>query len=680
MELDGRTLVIAVSLITILQVAVIFIYYHMNRGNDGVRWWLWGSSIFCIGFLSLLLRDVPSMYEVSLLASNTLIVLGMMGHYVAISRFLGKREVLWVVVAVPLLTVAMLGLFTFVREDFSARTLVVASALAVISYLVVMRLVRERPPAIAFSCNALAAMYTFLAIILMARAIYVVFNPVEGLFTNGWVQTSLFLSMLATSFLFSFGFIIMLNQSLVAEVSQVRDRMELIFNTGPDVAFISRLDDDVVVQGNENFHRLCKGRLGVKVAEAVEAIRKDDGLRGRVLQTLREDGHVDSIEVELLLEGGERFVGTMSARRFSDAGTDLAINVIRDITGRKAAEDMVKESERKYRLLVDKASEAVVVAQDERLKLVNPALAAITGFSEEELIGQPFLDFVHPDDRSMILENYNKRFRNESLPERYDFRVLQRSGGVRWAEVSAIVITWEGRPATLNFITDITDRKQAEQALKESNRKLNLLSGITRHDISNQLIALSGRLELLGSGIGDPKALEHISKAQASAERIYAMIQFTKEYENVGVSTPRWHNLSDLVNGEVEDVPQGRIKVINDIPADLELYADPLVSKVFHNLISNAVKHGGDLTQIRFSIEDGENGRAIVCEDDGVGIPEEFRGRLFNRGVGRDHGFGLFLSREILLITGITIHDERATGRGARFVMTPPVNGLRAAG
>ena len=82
-----------------------------------------------------------------------------------------------------------------------------------------------------------------------------------------------------------------------------------------------------------------------------------------------------------------------------------------------------------------------------------------------------------------------------------------------------------------------------------------------------------------------------IVDVDAAAERIYAMIQFTKEYENVGVSTPRWHNLSDLVNGEVEDVPQGRIKVINDIPADLELYADPLVSKVFHNLISNAVKH-----------------------------------------------------------------------------------------
>ncbi len=677
MELDARTLVIAVTIITVLQVGVVLIYYQMNRENRGVRWWLWGSVLFSAGFLALLVRDVPQLYQPSLVISNILILLGFCGHYVAITRFLGKKEDLRLLVPVPILTAAMLSFFTYAVDDFTARTVTIALAISFISVLAIIRLLRDRPPAISFSCNAMAAIYASQAVLFPLRAGLLLLYPVNDLFAGNLVQISLFLYMLAASFLFSFGFIIMMNQGLVEEVRKVKDRFELIFNTGPDMAFITRMDDDTVVQANDRFLELCSAGVGVPVVDAVKGLRADDGTRERTLRTLREQGRADNVEVEMTLEGGSKFVATVSARRFSDQGTEYAINVMRDITARKAAEERMRESEGKYRLLVEKASEAVVVAQDERLKLVNPAMAELTGISEKEMLGRPFIDLVHPDDRGLIMENYRRRFRQEDVPERYDFRVLRSNGEVRWAEVSAILIAWEGRPATLNFLTDITDRKQAEQALQEANRKLNLLSGITRHDISNQLVALSGRMELLEAKISEPQALEQIAKAKSAAERIYRMVQFTKEYENVGVNTPAWHNLARLVDAEAGDLPPGRVRLVNDIPRDLEMFADPLVSKVFHNLISNAVRHGGDLTEVRFFTEERNGVQVVICQDDGVGIPDEFRGRLFNRGVGKDHGFGLFLSREILMITGITIQDEVGMARGARFVIAPPAGGLR---
>jgi signal transduction histidine kinase len=102
------------------------------------------------------------------------------------------------------------------------------------------------------------------------------------------------------------------------------------------------------------------------------------------------------------------------------------------------------------------------------------------------------------------------------------------------------------------------------------------------------------------------------------------------------------------------------------------IFADPLISKVFYNLIHNAIHHGGSTSTIHFTLEDRDGVRFIVCEDDGVGIGDEMKGRLFAKGAGKNHGLGLFLSREILAITGISINENGEPGKGARFVMALP--------
>jgi len=140
-----------------------------------------------------------------------------------------------------------------------------------------------------------------------------------------------------------------------------------------------------------------------------------------------------------------------------------------DITERKRIEKALQESEKKYRLLIDTANESVIVAQDGLFKFVNPITFGLLGAdSEQELIDRPFSEFIHPDDRSMVVENYRQRIANEASPPRYAFRMVTRDGIVKWVEINAALIEWQGRPATLNFLTDITERKQMEVALRES--------------------------------------------------------------------------------------------------------------------------------------------------------------------------------------------------------------------
>ncbi|HDH97226.1 MAG TPA: PAS domain S-box protein, partial [Proteobacteria bacterium] len=155
-----------------------------------------------------------------------------------------------------------------------------------------------------------------------------------------------------------------------------------------------------------------------------------------------------------------------------------------DITERKRAEDDLRKSEERYRLVVENASEAIVVAQDEVLRFVNPKAVEISGYSKEELTSMPFIDLVHPADRDMVMDRHRRRMRGERVPERYAFRIITRDGKVRWLEVNAVRIEWEGGPATLNFLTDITERRLAEQALIESEReKQVILDSLTAYVI-----------------------------------------------------------------------------------------------------------------------------------------------------------------------------------------------------
>ena len=122
--------------------------------------------------------------------------------------------------------------------------------------------------------------------------------------------------------------------------------------------------------------------------------------------------------------------------------------------------------------MVEHANEAIVVAQDGLLKYVNQRAIIITGYLNEELVSSPFIELIHPDDRKMVFDNYVKRLKGEVLPDVYSFRIVSKNGRIKWVEISAVVFTWEGRPATLNFLSDITERKITEEELKKSHEQL----------------------------------------------------------------------------------------------------------------------------------------------------------------------------------------------------------------
>ncbi|MDD5141849.1 HAMP domain-containing sensor histidine kinase [Methanoregula sp.] len=217
----------------------------------------------------------------------------------------------------------------------------------------------------------------------------------------------------------------------------------------------------------------------------------------------------------------------------------------------------------------------------------------------------------------------------------------------------------------ISQVTGETDRLQ--DALERANAKLMFLNNITRYDILNELTQLHRDLE-------PAEKTPEVKRVNEAIERIRRQIKFTKEYQDIGAIPPSWQNVADAIMRAKVGVDLGHVSFEMEIH-DLEVYADPLLEKVFFYLISNSMKYGGPkLTQIRIYRKKADEKMIIVFEDDGIGISQEMKAFLFPKEWGsRKHaGYGLFLIRETLAVSGITIFESGTPGQGARFEIAVP--------
>lgn len=523
-------------------------------------------------------------------------------------------------------------------------------------------------------------------------------------------------------------------------------------------------------------------------AEAAEKMIEDDRMVVR-------DEYLVTTEILRTLDGDERIYETSKFRIDRENKSPLIGGFAVDSTERKRAEDLIRESEARYRNIVEDQTEFISrFLPDGTHIFVNEAYCRYFGLNRDEILGHRFRPNVPPEDRGPL-----DRFFDSLTPDHpvgtIEHRIIMPDGSIRWQRWSdraifdpsgtiteyqsvgrditevqetlaaletsemrlrtqyqnnpQAIITWqhrdgdfflidfnlaaailsEGRSEALLGVTvsdlyatrpeivneirrcyhdqttvttelvsedflpgrhihitsafvppdllmvhidDITEQKRAEDALHRAIHALTLLSSITRHDINNLLTSQMGNLSLLEQEHPTLSSDESFLKSVQAADRIAAMIQFTQIYEEIGVRDPVWHDCRTLVDAAKNQVPLGDVAVSVDLPMGSEIRADPMIIKVCSNLFENAVRHGGTVTSIRVSMEARGVDRLLIVEDDGDGIPADEKERIFERGVGKDHGFGLFLAREILRISGITIRETGRTGEGARFELTIP--------
>ncbi|MFH0968401.1 MAG: PAS domain S-box protein [Methanobacteriota archaeon] len=351
----------------------------------------------------------------------------------------------------------------------------------------------------------------------------------------------------------------------------------------------------------------------------------------------------------------------------------IMLVLLHDITDRKKAEDALHEADRRYREMIEKIPLiAVILNREGKVVFGNEYFLTVTGWKSDEILGIDwFSTFTLPEDNVQNL--FLQYLQNENVPTQNEYTILTKkkdNHSILWTNL--VLKDLEGSTTgVVSLGTDITERKKREQAILLANKKLNILSSISRHDIANGLTELYLNLELAQDNAQDLFAQDLIGKAIEAIRMIRHQIEFSRFYQDIGVHAPEWYVLDTIIRYAVSDIPLASLTIT--IETDhISIYADPLIQKVFINLIDNTIRHGENVTRISFTLFFEGSDLIIRYGDNGVGVRADEKEKIFERGFGKHTGMGLFLIREILTITGIDIREVGEYGNGAEFILIVP--------
>jgi len=422
---------------------------------------------------------------------------------------------------------------------------------------------------------------------------------------------------------------------------------------------------------------------------------KDKSIAQRAFAELKTNGYIRYEDIPLEKKDGRIFNVEFISNVYLVGNTKIIQCNIRDITARKCAEEALAESDARLNsILQGSPMMQFVIDKDHRVISWNRALEEYSGVKKADILGTKntwmafydterpvFADLLVDEKIEQLPEWYQEKFyKSRIVEEAYECTDFIRKMGVSgtWMHFTAAPIrnVRGSIIGAVETLEDITERKSTEDGLLQANKKLTMLNSITRHDILNQLTGLTTYLELSKKDTTNPVLLGYLQKEEQAAEAIQWQIEFTRTYQDIGAQAPKWQLISAIIDSSIRQLnPQGI--EINIAIADLEIFADPLIEKVFYNLMENSLRHGEHITRVDYSVRETKDNLILIYSDDGVGITEEDKKQLFRKGFGKHTGLGLFLSKEILSITGIRITENGEPGKGVRFEITLPGDAYR---
>lgn len=358
---------------------------------------------------------------------------------------------------------------------------------------------------------------------------------------------------------------------------------------------------------------------------------------------------------------------------------DLLITTVQSLIQIRDVKLALRESEKKYRQIVELVQEGIlVIDEDGIITYVNPRMASMLGYDPSEVTGRDLTSIVDPNKTDFVLEMIEKR--KKGISEIHEFEFTKKSGDnvPTLINISPIMSEENRYEGAIALVSDISEQKFALHALKRANQQISFLTAITRHDILNELSIILGQIDLYLYTKDTGSCEVYLQNIEDASRNIQKLIEFTREYERLGSKVPVWQTLSPLITSAFEMNNRDKALTLHlDIDPQLQIFADILLPKVFYLLIENAIRHGEKATTISVSSYCDETGCHIICADDGIGIKDEEKERIFERGHGKNTGLGLFFASEILAVTDCSIRENGVYGEGARFDIIVPKEKLR---
>jgi len=256
--------------------------------------------------------------------------------------------------------------------------------------------------------------------------------------------------------------------------SQSEEKFQLVFQTSPDSININRLSDGLYIDVNEGFTKLTgytredaigKSSIDLKIWDDSHDMK-------RLVNGLMTDGYVENIEARFRRKNGQVGIGLMSARVLKLNQEDTILSITRDITERQQAEVALRESEERHRQIVESSTDAILMRSGGFITYANPSAVKLFRASHAgELLGKPYLDLVHPDDRPESIERIRKGMDEKWIAPPREHRILTLDGQMVLVESTGVPVQYQGQTQIFGVIRDITERKQVEEHLRETEKK-----------------------------------------------------------------------------------------------------------------------------------------------------------------------------------------------------------------
>jgi len=579
-DLHIPTIIVILGLTHLMQVIVFYHQYRINKTYKGIGWWLLWSAAEVFGFSFILLRNIPSILPLVIILQNSLIVAGTVFIYAGVRQFFDKP--LNFKLLLPILSLFFAGLlfFLFIKENLVVRSVIINSTIAVISFITAFTLFRDRPRSVSASANFNGGIFMVHGGIFIYRAVMISEGgPDFDFLANNVFNLVPFFDALIVSLLWTFGFIIMLNSRLNADVSEAKDQLQQIFTTSPDAAVITSIEGGRIVNFNEGYTAITGYTAQDMAGKTTKTLNiwKNFEDRDNVIRIIREKGYCENYEAQFILKDGREITGLMSAK----------------------------------------------------------------------------------------------------------------------------IINLDGIPHLISISRDISERKQAEEALRQKNEQLlkadaekDKFFSILAHDLRSPFNSLLGFTQLLEEGVDTLKPAE-IARIAGSMRKstinLYRLLDNLLEWSQIQrgnvVFNPQSCNVKQVITEAIEVVNdtsrKKAVKLILDIKDDIRAVADvQMISTIIRNLVFNSVKFTQPGGKIHISARQAANRRIEVSvTDTGIGMSPNLVANLFlldsksnRRGTEGESstGLGLIICREFIEKHGGSMKIESTEGKGTRMSFTVP--------
>jgi PAS domain S-box-containing protein len=730
MAIDIRTIVLMLGIVHLLQFAVLYSQYRLNKVYKGIGWWLLWTVAEVIGFGFFLLREAIPFLHAVIFIQNTAIILGTIFLYIGCVRFLDQKENLKIIV--PVLTLFFLSFlfFIFVYDDINIRSILINLTLAFISFLTASNLYIYRVKSIRNLINFNIIVFLMHGCVLMFGVYQLTSGSnIEDVFAPTLINTLPLIDALIVSLLWTFGLILMVNQRLGFDVTQSKEHFEKVFNTSPDAALITQLSDGYIIDCNQGFTSLTGFTHEESIGNSVLAMNiwvnpKD---RQKVIMDVAQKGYCENFESEFYTKSGRKTVGLMSAKLITLGNTPCLISITRDITARKIADDIIRESEEKYRLLTETTPDLVILHDIKGIvKYINKAGIALIGIKEDEIFGKSLVGFLPSDELPSLVERQKSRCEGDLSTFTYETKFIDKNNEEIFFEVSSSPIVKDGQIENILIVArDIRERKKAEAVnLVLSNEiqmdiivKQKLIEELTvakekaedmnkiksyffanmNHELRTPFVSILGYAQLLDESLTDPNSLVMVGNIINSAERLtetlnkilnLSRVEFKEiivKKENVNINQIFLEVYTTFLKSAIlKNLSFSIVELPENVPVSTDAQ---LFHEIIYNLISNAIKYtekGSVELSLALQKESGSYTIILIIKDTGIGIPEEKQEQVWlafrqvSEGFGRSSegtGLGLTITKKYVELLGGKIFLKSEIGEGSTFVVELPLSG-----